>query len=98
MTLGQTIRYLRKEKKIKQKDLARLTGISANALVNIEKGLSFPTINTFRGICEALGHSVGYVLISTVTEDDFPQSKREVFRILIPPIKEYVFGEEFQIC
>jgi transcriptional regulator with XRE-family HTH domain len=94
MTLGQTIRTLRREKKIKQKDLARLVGISTTALLNIEKDLSFPTTKTFRGICEAMGHSVGFVLISTLTEDDLPPSKRELFHLLVQPIKEYLFGNE----
>jgi transcriptional regulator with XRE-family HTH domain len=88
MTLGQTIRVLRKERKIKQKELAKAVWISQTALYNIEKDLSFPTIPTFKKICASLGHSVGYVLASTVTEDDVPPEKREVFRLLYKIIKD----------
>jgi len=88
MTLGQTIRVLRKEKKIKQKELAKSAGISDTALYNIEKDLSMPTKQTIQKISAALGHSVAYVLVSCVTEDDVPTEKREVFRALIKILKD----------
>lgn len=89
MTLGQTIRNLRKERKITQKALAQFVGISANALVGIEKDISFPTEKNFRKICEGIGVSVGYMLISTLTEEDVPDYKRKVFRVLVEEIKEF---------
>lgn len=89
MTLGQTIRNLRKERKITQKALAQFVGISANALVGIEKDISFPTEKNFRKICEGIGVSVAYMLVSTLTEDDIPDYKRRVFRVLIDDLKEF---------
>ena len=90
MNLGETIRMLRKERKIKLKELASLAGISNNALAAIEKDRSMPTKATFQKICEGLGVSVAYVLARTITEEDLPPQKREVFRILMPLFKEQV--------
>ena len=88
MNIGQTIRVLRKEKKIRQQELAEKAGISDTALYNIETGRSMPTKQTIQKISAALGHSVAYVLISCVTEDDVPPEKREVFRALFGILKD----------
>ena len=88
MNIGQTIKILRKEKKMGQQELAKAAGISDTALYNIEKGRSMPTKQTIQKISAALGHSVAYILISCVTEDDVPPEKREVFRALFGILKE----------
>ena len=54
MTLGQQLRDIRKRKSITQKELAKQVGISANAMCNIEKGYSLPSIGTMNAICEVL--------------------------------------------
>ncbi|MCX6328144.1 MAG: helix-turn-helix transcriptional regulator, partial [Bacteroidia bacterium] len=50
MDIGPTILRLRKEKGIKQKDLARGAGISATYLSQIEKGLRVPRLDILEKI------------------------------------------------
>lgn len=93
MTLGMTIKKLRKANKIGRRTMASEVGISVTALYNIEHDLSFPRKETLRRICDALGVPVAFVLISTVTEEDVPEEKREVFRFLITPLKKFLLDE-----
>ena len=79
---------IRKEKGMKQMDLASSCGLSTNAVCNIEKGLSFPSKGTITKICEALGISEAYLLVSCITEDDLPDSKKILFRVLLEPFKK----------
>ena len=88
-----TIKMLRKAKKIKQRAVAKASDISVAALANIEHDLSFPRKETLRKICDALGVSVGFVLLSTLTEEDVPEKKREVFRFIITPLKMFLLDE-----
>jgi len=54
MTTGETIRNLRKYRKLRQGDLAKLAGLSTTTIVNIEKGYFMPTLNTLNKIAKAL--------------------------------------------
>ncbi len=59
--IGQAIRNYRHEKKLSQDDLARLSGISYNTIVKLEKKdrLANPTIGTLREIAGVLGLEIG---------------------------------------
>lgn len=94
MNLGETIKTLRKERGMKQKDLAEKAGISANALLFIEKDRSLPTRETIDSICKALDISVSYLLLSALTDDDVPKEKRELFKILREPLMSFVEEKE----
>lgn len=54
VTLGQTIRNIRKNKKISLKRLADITGYATHSLGNIERGSRNPSMQTFVDICNAL--------------------------------------------
>lgn len=84
MNIGETIKTIRKEKKISRGRLAAMTGLSVNALYNIETNRSMPTRDTIRRICKALSIPTYYLMVRCVTEDDIPEEKREVFRALYP--------------
>ncbi len=84
--LGETIRLVRKERHLKQKQLAALAGISSNALSSIEKGYSFPTQEHLKKLAEAMQISLGGLICRCLTEDDIPEEKRAVFRLFVPLI------------
>lgn len=90
MELGSTIKRLRKERKLTAKEVARRSGISANALCAIERNMSLPTQKTFFAICEAIGVPYYLVLIECVTIDDIPPEKREAFSVIWPPLMNYL--------
>jgi len=93
MDLGSTIKRLRKEKRLKRKNVAEKAGISITALYNIENNLSLPTKENFYAICDAIGMPPYLVLAECVTIDDVPPEKREVFNVIWPPIMAYLKGE-----
>jgi transcriptional regulator with XRE-family HTH domain len=60
--VGQRIRDLRKAKRIRQKTLARIVGISPGALTNFEKGRRRISIDWLQKIAEALDTPLAYFL------------------------------------
>ena len=52
--LGQQIRRLRQERGISIRELGRLSGLSANALSMIERGLTSPSVSTLYRMTDAL--------------------------------------------
>ena len=93
MTLGQAIKELRKRKGYKQKEFAVSCGLSINALCQIEKDNTFPQKKNIDKICEALEIPQSYLLFFSLTEDDIPESKREVFNALSGTIKNILVEE-----
>ncbi len=53
--MGMRIRQIRKAKGWSQDDLAKRCGISMSFLGHIERGTRIMSLETFTGICEALG-------------------------------------------
>lgn len=86
MNLGAIIKTFRTKRGISQKDLAKYAGISANALCSIEKDKSFPSKETINAICDVLEVPVGYLLFASITDDDVPPQKLDVFKALQEPL------------
>ena len=91
MDIGTAIKTFRTKRGISQKDLAKYAGISTNALCSIEKDKSFPSKETINAICDVLEVSVGYLLFASITDDDVPPQKLEVFKALQEPLLK-LFG------
>jgi transcriptional regulator with XRE-family HTH domain len=62
MKVGERIREVRKAKRIRQKVLARMVGISPGALTNFEKGRRRISLDWLHRIAEALDTPVAYFL------------------------------------
>ncbi len=62
LNVGETIREVRKSKRIRQKVLARMVGISPGALTNFEKGRRRISLDWLHKIAEALDTPVAYFL------------------------------------
>lgn len=93
MEIGDSIRRLRIWREMTQKELAQRIGISANALCAIELNRSFPSKETIAKVCRELGVPVGYLLFFALTEEDIPQDKRELFRILREDLCDVLLNE-----
>jgi transcriptional regulator with XRE-family HTH domain len=52
--VGQRLRYIREERGISMRALARSSGLSANALSMIERGLTSPSVSTLHKLASAL--------------------------------------------
>lgn len=79
MNLGDTLKKCRVDGNKKLKTVADAVGISVTALISIEKGRSIPRAETFRRICEVLGVTPDYVVLSSLDEADIHPDRREVF-------------------
>lgn len=62
LSVGERIREVRKSKRIRQKVLARMVGISPGALTNFEKGRRRISLDWLQRIAEALDTPVAYFL------------------------------------
>ncbi|MEI6881986.1 MAG: helix-turn-helix transcriptional regulator [Bacteroidota bacterium] len=88
MNIGTAIKTIRKEKGLGQKELADKCGLSVNALSQIETNSSFPHKNTIENIAIALGVPISYLLFFSISEDDVPENKREIFNTLNTVLKD----------
>lgn len=66
VTIGENIKRVRKEKKMTQKDLGEIVGISNTYLSDIEIGRTNPSIKTLKRIAKGL--DVSYVELLKDTE------------------------------
>lgn len=62
MKVGEQIREVRKSKRIRQKVLARMVGISPGALTNFEKGRRRISLDWLQKIADALDTPMSYFL------------------------------------
>jgi DNA-binding XRE family transcriptional regulator len=85
VVVGHLLRKLREERGISIRELSRLSGLSANALSIIERGLSSPSVSTLYRLTDALNvpitalfrqdqdqDPVVFRSVSTRTKVDFP--------------------------
>lgn len=68
MTFSETLKYLRQEKQITQKQLAYACKLSPQCICNLEQGTRNPTGSTIRTLAVYFGVSADYLL---GLEDDF---------------------------
>ena len=93
MEIGDSVRKLRMWREMTQKELAQRIGMSANALCAIELNRAFPAKEMIVKICRVLNVPVGYLLFFALTEEDIPQDKRELFRILREDLCDVLLSE-----
>lgn len=67
---GELIRQLRKEKKLTQKQLAELIGVSDKAVSKWETGKGFPDISLFSAIADVFGADVRNLLMGNINKNE----------------------------
>ena len=90
MNIGQAIVAIRKKKHMKQKRLAEKMGISANALVALEKGRAWPSATIIGRLSAALDVPQSFILLYAIDDDDIPKTKTVLFKSLLEPLKDYL--------
>ena len=68
MTLGHTIKSIRQSKKLTQRKLAQLAGITPSALSYLEAGKGETKIQTLRSIAQAFNMKVWEILKESENE------------------------------
>jgi transcriptional regulator with XRE-family HTH domain len=83
MNLGTGFKRIRKDRKISQKRIAEMIGISVTAMVQIEHGASIPKISTINKFCSELGITKSYLYINCINIEDVHESQRQYFNPLM---------------
>lgn len=90
MDLGNTIKELRKKKKKSQMSLAESSGITQTYLSLIEANKRVPTFNILEKISNALGISAPILIFYSMGDNDVPEDKKELYKILGPFFRKMI--------
>jgi len=90
MKLGNTIKELRKQKRIPQEFLAEKCGITQAYLSLIENDKKEPNLSTLKVISKALETPLPIIFYLSLSEEDISESKKSLFSQLNPSIKNLV--------
>lgn len=82
MEIGKAIKELRKQHGISQKELAKASGLSINAICSFERGHFAPSISTLQKLADALEIPLPVFLFAMLSEEDFPKDKKILYPIL----------------
>lgn len=93
MDIGKAIRILRKQKGLSQEQLGKKTGLSDNAISQIEIGATFPQKENIDKICHALDIPTAYLMFFSISDEDLPEEGRTLFNALHEPIKKVLMEE-----
>ena len=74
--LGEGLARLREERQLSQADVARLAGVSASAISQVEAGLRGLSVDTLLGLSERIGVGIDDIL-GNVHEDDYVLARRD---------------------
>jgi len=100
MELGQVIGKLIKQKKLTQIEVAERIGKSPTALSQIVKGVYNPNPDTLEKICAVLEIPQPILYFLTISENDIPKEKLELYKMLAPALRDFVyriFGDEVDV-
>lgn len=87
-TIGERIRKLRKDKKLTQKDLAKILGISDAAIVHWEKDVNIPKLEHLNIMAPTLNTTIDYIMYGKSDTSDNVIDFRPITRML--PVLTYV--------
>lgn len=77
MNFGEKLRTLRKEKNLKQEELAKQIGVSTRTIISYESGQSYPRrMSTYKKLSDVLGCEENYL---RTEDEDFITSATEKF-------------------
>lgn len=90
MKVGNAIKKLRKKSGMTQVYFADKIGITQTYLSNLEKGHRHPSIDILNKIANVLETPLPVLFWFTLTEEDVKENKRDIFKLLKPPIDSLV--------
>ena len=78
--LGGRIRKFREARKLSQKELAQLVGVSNSRISNWEQGINRPDADILVSLCKALAVSPSELLDVHLSEDELSSQERAVIQ------------------
>ena len=85
--LGETIKQIRTQQGMTQGELAEKAKIAQATLSQIELGKTEPSKATLQKLSEVLETPLPIIFIMSVTPEEIPEGKREVFKTIQPIVK-----------
>jgi len=86
MEIGSAIRKIRRDRELRQNDLAVSVGITQAYLSGIEKGNKNPSTEVLNKIANYFKIPLAIIYWDSMSEEDVHPSKLEAFRVLKPSI------------
>lgn len=83
MDLGLAIKTLRLKNNMTQGQLAAKCFVSTNTVCSWETCTKYPPKGALERVCKAFDVPVSYLVLSALSEDDFPKEKRVLCKALI---------------
>jgi transcriptional regulator with XRE-family HTH domain len=90
MNLGGTIKMLRQQKGLNQKDFAKKCAITPTYLSQIETNQKEPNLSKLHIIAEALEIPLPILFFLSLTGDDIKPEKRQAYEVLGPSVKSLI--------
>lgn len=90
MLVGNAIKTIRKQKKIQQQELSKICNISQTYLSQIENNKKQPNLNILELIGDKLGIPIPVILFLSLTSDDVPEHKKDLFRFMSPTVEKFI--------
>lgn len=88
MDIGKAIKQLRTQRGFNQTEFARKCGLSQSYLSSIEKNRKDPTLSILKQIADCLSIPTPVLVFFALDEEDIKEeSKKEVFKHMVPSIK-----------
>ncbi len=78
--IGKRIRKYREDRKLSQKDLADMIGVSNSRISNWEKGINRPDADMLADLCRALKVSPSELLDVRLSTDELNDQERKVIQ------------------
>ena len=78
--IGKRIRKYREDRKLSQKDLADMIGVSNSSISNWEKGINRPDADMLADLCRALKVSPSELLDVRLSTDELNDQERKVIQ------------------
>lgn len=94
MDIGQAIKKLRMERNMTQDQLSASVGVSINAISQWELGKNIPQKSSIERLCRAFGIPVSYMLMAAIEEQDIPEEKRVLYRVLLEPLRNELLEKQ----
>ena len=93
MKIGKTIASVRKEKGLKQYQLARMSGMSKSYLSEIENDYKTPDLNILEKISSALNVPINILIFKATNEEDVHEPEKKRFIKDIKPLMDKIIDE-----
>jgi transcriptional regulator with XRE-family HTH domain len=88
MNIGASIKFVRIQLGLSQEDLSKKTGLSQTSISQIENGIKQPSKKSILKICKVFQIPETVLYIIGIDNSDIPNSRKNMFEELYPPIRE----------